>query len=121
MNEQLYKQLKKINTAVLRNIEFLLEEQETQIKKAIEENIISDSFYKEKLQNVLDKFTEEAEEIREQVSNANTSADKLYAKVDEASSYALEVADTIESALRNLNAMTKSIENEKLNPFKEAA
>ena len=121
MNEKFYKQLKEINTAVLRNMEFLLEEQEAQIKKAINENIVSDNFYREKLQNVLDKFTEEAEEIRDQVSNANTSADKLYAKVDEASSYALEVADTIESALQKLNSMTKRIENEKLNPFKEAA
>ena len=121
MNEQFYKQLKEINTAVLRNMEFLLEEQETQIKKAIEDNVLTDSFYKDRLQNVLDNFLEEAAEIIDQVSDANRSADKLYTKVDEVNSYALEVSESIEDALQKLNSMTKSIEDEKLNPFKEAA
>ena len=121
MNEQLYKQLKEINTTVLRNMEFLLEEQEIQIKKAIEDNIVSDNFYREKLQNVLDKFTEEAENIKDEIDNARRYSENLYMKSDEVFSLASEVSESINDGLQKLESMTKSIENEKLNPFKEAA
>ena len=124
MNEQLYKQLKEINTTVLRNMEFLLEEQENQIKKAISDNSIAsttDTFYQEKVQNILDKFSEEAENIKDEIDNARRYSENLYMKSDEVFSLASEVSESINDALQKLESMTQSIENEKLNPFKEAA
>ena len=121
MNEKFYKQLKEINTAVLRNMEFLLEEQENQIKKAIKDTILPDSSYKEKPQSALDKFSEDIKEIRKQVSYANINASELYSIVDEASNFSLEVSEEIGRALKKLDSMTKSIKDEKLNLFKEAA
>ena len=124
MNEQLYKQLKEINTTVLRNMEFLLEEQEIQIKKAISDNSIAstaDTFYQEKVQNILDKFSEEAENIKDEIDNARRYSENLYMKSDEVFSLASEVSESINHGLQKLESMTKSIENEKLNPFKEAA
>ena len=121
MNEQFYKQIKEINTTVLRNMEFLLEEQEIQIKKAIKKNIVSDGSYQEKPQSALDKFSEDMKEIRKQVSYANMNASELYSIVDEASNFSLEVSEEIGRALKKIDSMTKSIEDEKLNPFKEAA
>ena len=117
MNERFYKQLKEINTTVLRNMEFLLEEQEIQIKKAIEENIVPDGSYKEKPQSALDKFSEDIKEIRKRVSYANINASELYSIVEEASNFALEVSEEIGRALKKLDSMIKSIEDERLNSF----
>ena len=121
MNERFYKQLKEINTTVLRNMEFLLEEQEIQIKKAIEENIVPDGSCKEKPQSALDKFSKDIKEIRKRISYANINASELYSIVEEASNFSLEVSEEIGRALKKLDSMIKSIEDERLNPFKETA